>query len=185
MLTMDDAVHIKQLRVEGLSVRAIVRHTGYARNTVRKVLRDEHAFQSHRLTRPSTVDPFKTYLQERYGQYQLSAVRLLTEIQPLGYTGSIGTLRWYLQTLKTPRQQHQQPTVRYETLPGKQGQVDWADCGRFALATGKLLHLFAFVMVLSYSRMLFVRFTASTKLAELLTCHQHAFAYFGEALGGL
>ena len=98
MLTMDDAVHIKQLQAEGLSVRAIVRHTRYARNTVRKILRDQHSFQSHRPTRKSKLDPFKAYLQERYGQYQLLAVRLFEEVQPLCYTGSLGTLRRYLQS---------------------------------------------------------------------------------------
>jgi len=42
--------------------------------------------------------------------------------------------------------------------------------------TGKV---YAFVMVLSFSRMLYVEFTTTMDLATLMACHQRAFAYFG------
>ena len=70
-------------------------------------------------------------------------------------------------------------TVRFETPPGRQAQADWAYCGRFADVDGKPIAVYAFVMVLGYSRQLFVRFTTSMRLGELIECHQEAFAYFG------
>jgi hypothetical protein len=39
--------------------------------------------------------------------------------------------------------------------------------------------VYAFVMVLSFSRMLFIRFTQSMRMRELIECHQEAFAFFG------
>ena len=86
--------------------------TGLARNTVRKVLRGEHLLKVQALPRASKLDPFKTYLKERFGQYQLSAVRLLAEIQPMGYTGSVVTIGRYLETLKGPEQRLRRITVR-------------------------------------------------------------------------
>jgi hypothetical protein len=46
--------------------------------------------------RGSKLDPYKDRVRERYEAYGLSAVRLIEEIRPLGYTGSIVTLRRYL-----------------------------------------------------------------------------------------
>lgn len=97
----------------------------------------------------------------------------------MGYTGSIIVLRRYLRSLRPRRERAAKLTVRYETPPGKQAQADWAYCGRFADAAGKLISIYAFVIVLSFSRMLFVRFTTSMKLAELIRCHLEAFAFFG------
>ena len=183
MLIRIELMDIKELHAEGNSIREIVRKTGHSRNTVRKVLRNEHTLQQRkgpvRKPHPSKLDAFKDYVKERYEEFGLSAVRLMGEIQPMGYSGSIATLRRYLQTLKPAIKQEQKLTVRYETAPGKQAQVDWAYCGRFPDPLGKLIGVYAFVMVLGFSRMLFVRFTTSMGLPQLLECHQKGFEYFG------
>jgi transposase len=106
-------------------------------------------------------------------------VRILEEIRGMGYAGSVIVLRRYIRSLRPRRERAAKLTVRYETPPGKQAQADWAYCGRFADAAGKLISIYAFVIVLSFSRMLFVRFTTSMKLAELIRCHLEAFAFFG------
>jgi hypothetical protein len=68
-------------------------------------------------------------------------------------------------------------TVRYETSPGYQAQVDW---GRFRVDWNReSKRLYAFVMVLGYSRMMYVEFTEDEKLDTLIGCHLRAFAYFG------
>ena len=70
-------------------------------------------------------------------------------------------------------------TVRFETPPGEQAQADWASCGHEMDETGRRRAVYAFVMVLSYSRYLYVEFTHSTSLPELIRCHQRAFEFFG------
>ena len=122
------------------------------------------------------MDSFKPYLRERFETSGLSAVRLLPEIQTMGYTGSLCTLRLYLHTLRPEQERLKKLTVRFETPPSKQAQ---ADCGRFPDAAGQIVPVYAFVMVLSSSRMLYVEFTSSMHLPVLIRCHINAFEFFG------
>ncbi len=97
----------------------------------------------------------------------------------MGYTGSIYPLRRYMQTLAQPAKALAKMTVRFETAPGEQAQVDWAYCGRFPDGEGKLISIYLFVMVLCFSRMMFIKFTTSMRLPVLLACHLEAFRFFG------
>lgn len=179
MLQLPDYMDILALKKEGRSIRAIAQITGHSRNTIRRVLRGEHSLEFKTPVKPSKLDAFKTYLTGRYQQYQLSAVRLLEEIKGMGYDGSPQTLRRFLRTLKTPDERARRVTLRYETPPGQQAQADWAFCGAFPSASGKPIHIYAFLIVLSFSRLMFIRFTTSMKLPALIECHQGAFAFFG------
>jgi transposase len=129
--------------------------------------------------RASKLDLFKDYVKQRYDEAQLSAVRLIDEIRPMGYTGSLATLRRYLHTFRDQTQRHRKLTVRFETPPGRQAQADWAYCGKFPNAQGTLLSIYVFTLVLAFSRLLFVRFTTSMQMKHLLECHQEAFAFLG------
>lgn len=179
MIGVDQMIDIKNLHQQGHSIKAISRLTGHARNTVRKVLRGEHTLVPAPRKTSSKLDAYKPYLQTRYRECALSAVRLCEEIQAMGYEGSVATVRRYLRTLKPAGVEKSKLTVRFETPPGKQGQVDWMHCGRFRLPDGRQVNVYGFVMVLSYSRAQFVHFTTSMQLAELIRCHQLAFDYFG------
>jgi transposase len=169
---------IRTLRKEGHSIKAIARQTGHSRNTVRRVLREAGPASFNKPQRHSRLDAFKTYVRQRWEECSLSAVRLLAEIQPMGYTGSVVTLRRYLQTLKPERERLRKLTVRYETPPGKQAQADWAYAGRFPDPSGHVFPVYIFLMVLGFSRMLYVEFTSSMKLPTLIQCHLNAFEFF-------
>jgi len=179
MIKVDQFMDIKELKQQGHSIRDIAQLTGHSRNTIRKVLRGAHTLKAKTAPRASQLDPFKEYLRTRYEQHRLSAVRLLAEIKPMGYAGSIATLRRFVRSLRRELVRQGKITVRFETPPGRQAQADWAYCGRFPTSDGKLIAVYAFVMVLSFSRMLFVRFTTSMRMRELIDCHQEAFAFFG------
>lgn len=170
---------IKSLHKEGHSIKAIARQTGRSRNTVRRVLREPGPSAFRKPQRRSRLDAFKTYLRERWEVCGLSAVRLLPEIQAMGYTGSVATLRRYLHSLKPERERLRKLSVRFETPPGKQAQADWAYCGRFPDASGHMIPVYVFVMVLSFSRLLYIEFTSSMKLPALIACHLNAFDFFG------
>jgi len=161
------------------SIRAVAKQTGLSRNTVRKMLRssDPPAFEAP--ARKNGVEDFKAYLARRYTEHGLSAVRLLEEIRPQGFSGSIHMVRRFVQTLAPLRQAAAKATVRFETAPGQQAQVDWAYCGRHPDRRGKLVGVYAFVMVLGFSRMMYVRFTTSMRMAELIDCHRRGFEFFG------
>jgi transposase len=139
MLKVEDWMDIHLLKKQGYSNSEIGRLTGHSRNTVAKMLATtaEQAHTRSYKKRSSRLDEFKPYLKSRYEQYQLSAVRLLAEIKPMGYTGSVDLVRRYLQTLKPLSKAVEKATLRYETPPGEQAQVDWAYCGRFLDPNGE------------------------------------------------
>jgi transposase len=179
MIGVGLVLDVYQLHREGHSIRAIARLTGLSRNTIRKVLRGEHQLHRKATPRSSKLDPFKDYLRQRRAEHPLSAVRLIEEIRPMGYGGSLSTVRRFLATLDEQLRIRRRLTVRFETPPGRQGQADWSHVGPLTDRTGQKRCIYVFTLVLSYSRMLFVRFTTSTNLASLIACHQQAFDYFG------
>jgi len=84
---------IRMLHKEVHSIKEIARQTGCSRNSIRRVLRETGPAGFKKPERDSCVDSFKTYLRERFENTGLSAVRLLPEIQAMGYAGSVVTLR--------------------------------------------------------------------------------------------
>jgi len=179
MLNLDQFMNIRFLQKQGHSVREIARLTGHSRNTVRKLLRAKRAPVPAPRVRASKLDPYKPYLTERWQTHGLSAVRLLPEIVAKGFAGSPQIVRRFLQTLKATRHTDQALTVRFETPPGEQAQCDWAEVGRYPQPDGTSIRVYAFVMILGFSRYLYVEFTRSMTLATLIRCHQNAFAFFG------
>jgi transposase len=148
MLKVDHVVDIKALHNQGHSIRAIGGLTGLARNTVRKSLRGRHTCRRQAAPRGSALDPFKEYLRRRVAEYPLSAVRLLQEIEPMGYQGSTDTLRRYLATSRRDQRVRQKFTIRFETPPGLLAQVDWRYCGRLLDRAGQPTSVCAFAYVL-------------------------------------
>ncbi len=170
---------IKNLHGQGYSIRKITEVTGYSRNTVRRKLRERTPQAFAVGPRVTKLDAYKDYVQRRFAECGLSGVRLIDEIRPMGYTGSVDTLRRFLATLRPINTAAKKATVRFETPPGQQAQADWAYCGRFPDNHGKIVPIYGFVFVLGFSRTLFVRFTTSMDVPNLIDCHQQAFEYLG------
>jgi transposase len=178
MLNLDQFMNIRFLQKQGHSVRQIARMSGHSRNTVRKLLRAKTTPAPKPRVRGSKLDDHRDYLTERWQAHRLSAVRLLAEIQPRGFTGSVKILRRFLAQLQAAHRTDPRLTVRFETPPGEQAQCDWAEVGRYPQPDGKIIKVYAFVMVLGYSRYLYAEFTRSMDVATLIRCHQNAFAFF-------
>jgi transposase len=179
MLNQEEKMNIKFPAGQGHSIRQTAKISGHSRNTVRTVLRGKSAEkQSEKRGRKSKLTDFNDYLRERFIKTGLSGTRLFEEIAAMGYQGSVSAVRRLLQTVEkvdiSPK-----ATVRFETPPGEQSQVDWAEIGYFLDENGVKRKIYAFVMVLSYSRMLFVEFVTDISTETLIACHQKAFAYFG------
>jgi len=179
MLNLDQFMNIRFLQKQGHSVRQIARMTGHSRNTVRKLLRAKTAPTPKPRERGSKLDDHRDYLTERWQAHRLSAVRLFAEIQPRGFTGSVKIVRRFLAQLQAAHRTDPRLTVRFETPPGEQAQCDWAEVGRYPQPDGTTIKVYAFVMVLGYSRYLYAEFTRSMDVATLIRCHQNAFAFFG------
>ena len=179
MLKWEEQMEIKFLVGQGHSIRQAARLSGHARNTVRSVIRPGNIEpKPESRGRKSKLVDFKEYLRARYSETGLSGVRLCEEITAMGFTGSVSAVRRFLQTIEkggiSPK-----ATVRFETPPGEQAQVDWAEIGYFLDEDGIKRKIYAFLMVLGFSRMLFIEFVTDISTETLIKCHQKAFAYFG------
>lgn len=181
MVDQEEWMDARSLWKEGHTIRAICRLTGMSRNTVRGVIRSDGPRAYERKPGVTKLTPFEDYVRGRWEESALSGVRILEEIRGMGYAGSVQTLRRFLSRFRGERRRETRLTVRFETPPGKQAQADWAYCGRFEDAFGRVIPIYAFVVILGYSRMRFVRFTTSMTIPFLIESQMAAFDYFGGA----
>lgn len=145
-------------------------------STVRRVLAQAGAPVAQPTPRPSIIEPYRAFIVETLGKYPtLRASRLYTMVRERGYPGAPDHFRAIVARLR-PRPAAQ-AYLRLRTLPGEQAQVDWAHFGK--LTVGRAVRpLMAFVMVLSYSRHLFLRFYLGAAMNYFIRGHVEAFASF-------
>jgi len=164
--------------VEKLSKSAIAARLRLHRQTVRQALAFTEGPPPDRRHGSSRgkLEPYKSYLQSRLKEYpELSGAKLMIEIQKMGYPGGYTALKDYLQTLRPKKPE---AFLRIETLPGEYAQVDWANVGRMLVGNAHR-PVSCFVMVLSFSRMLYLEFTLSQCLEDFMAAHVNAFHFFG------
>ena len=166
-----------EMHGEGHSARAIARELGLARNTVLKYLRSPDAMRPKpRRPRGSALDLYAQHIDRRWAEGLENCVVLLRELRALGYEGAYSTLTEYLR----PRRKGGQPqaTMRFETAPGEQAQVDWGSLG-YVGADGKKHRVWAFVMTMGWSRACYVELVRKADTATFIQCHVNAFEYLG------
>ena len=177
MLKVEHRFMIKTLYQRGLCISEIAEITGHNRRTIRKVVNGPVSPPpQERKLRSSKLDPFVPHLNQRIEDGVLNCTKLFAEIKQQGYQGGKSLVKNFVQPYRAARQA--QATVRYETAPGEQAQVDWGHFG-FIEHNGHPRKLYAFVMTLGWSRALYIEFTVSADAAWWLRCHVHAFEYFG------
>jgi transposase len=147
------------------------------RDAVRRVLADHDRPPNAAPLRPSRIDPYRAFLLQTLATYPtLTAARLYAMATERGYVGGASHFRALVAQLR-PRPPAE-AYLRLRTLPGDQAQVDWGHFGYLQIGRARR-PLMAFVMVLSYSRMVFLRFFLDARMDSFLTGHVQAFAAFG------
>ena len=172
---------LRECLERGVSKAELSRRFGVSRRTIYEWIetgqldRDLSAGEtrySPRAAAPHKLDPYKGIIRERLAEFpRLSAQRLFEEAQAAGYRGSYGGVRDYVRAVR-PREPLE-AVVRFETPAGRQGQVDF---GTFRLPWGRR---HALLVVLSYSRLLWLRFFPRQTMAVLQEGLESAFARFG------
>jgi transposase len=153
----------------------IAKQLGLNRSTVARALASATAPKYRRAPRGSLVSAHEESIRARLREYpEISAARLFGELKLQGYAGGYTALKEKLRELR-PREL--EAFVRRETEPGQEAQVDWASFGTMEI-DGTRRPLSCFVMVLGYSRMIFVRFTLTQQLEQFLAGHLEAFEFF-------
>jgi transposase len=161
--------------VEKMPKKAISRKLSLDIKTVRGALKRQSFSYGRQRPRASKLDGLKGNIEALLTSYpSLSAVRIHEEIQKMGYEGGISILRDYLKTIQPTSRVflHIQPTAAEEA------QVDWAYAG--GVGEGEFSQkIYCFLMVLSFSGMLYLEFFPSQSLENFLSAHVHAFHFFG------
>ena len=184
MKKLGDLMMILDLHRQGLKVAVIARQVGIDRKTVRKYIARGLEIPTYgpRQPRERVLDPWLDYLKARLEAYPgLSAQRLTREIRERGYTGGYSTVRDTVRVMR-PAGGGSPYAVRFETPPGQQAQVDFAQFRvRFTSAPDSVQIVWLFSMVLGFSRLIWGRFAQRQTMQTVLACHRAAF----EAIGGV
>ena len=155
----------------------IAREVGVHHSVVTRVLRQALEGRSEPRTRPSILEPYVPMIREVIGRHpKITASRLYRMAQERGYGGGPDHFRHELKDLRPRRSR--EAFLRIKVLPGEEAQVDWAHFGRVQIGTASR-QLMAFVMVLSYSRQIFVHFFPGQTTVHFLRGHVLAFQAFG------
>jgi transposase len=183
VIKLGEVVMILDLHRQGLTVSAIARELGIDRKTVRKCIARglEPPVYGPRQPRKRLIDPFVPYLRDRVTAYPgLTGRRLLRELREHGYEGGYTAVTDRVRAIRPARPPVFE--VRFETPPGAQAQVDFA---QFQLqftdepAITRIVWLFSFV--LGFSRLMWARFVLHQDMQTVLRCHMAAF----DAIGGI
>ncbi len=158
-------------------IGTIARQLHLHRDTVRRVLAVSSVLRAPTVESPRLIDPFMPFLQETLAKFPtLAASRLYAMVQERGYCGGSSHFRHLVAPLR-PRPVAE-AYLRLRTLAGEQAQVDWAHLGHVVIGKAKR-PLMAFVMVLSYSRRIFLHFSLNAQMDSFLRGHVLAFAAWG------
>jgi transposase len=128
--------------------------------------------------KPSKLDAYKQQVDIWLEEAPYSAVRILEKLTEHGFDGKYSIVKEYVRGKK--KDLDDKATVRFETVPGLQAQMDWGFFeDHHVIEDGKPKKLYCFLMILGYSRMRYIEFVTDMSTNTLIRCHQNAFRYFG------
>jgi transposase len=167
---------LRYYHVERWRTGTIARQLQVHHGTVERVLR-QAGLPRIGVVRASRIDPYLPFIHETLKLFPtLGASRLYTMARERGYKGGPDHFR-HLIANHRPRPAAE-AYLRLVTLVGEQGQVDWAHFGHLQIGRAKR-PLMAFVMVLSWSRRIFLRFSLDARMESFLRGHVQAFETWG------
>lgn len=163
--------HVEKWRVGTISTQLGIHHS-----VVTRVLSSAGIRQEKRIPTHSIIEPFLPFMIQTLEKFpSLRASRLYEMVRERGYPGGPDHFR-YMVSLHRPKRRAE-AYLRLRTLPGEQAQIDWGHFGHIVIGRAKR-PLMAFVMVLSFSRKIFLRFYLNQRMSNFLDGHEAAFNAF-------
>lgn len=165
-------------REDHIAVAEIARRLDLDRKTVRRCLKQD---DWHPYRRPKRTDTLLVehadFLRERAPQVSYSAQVLWQELRQRGFAGSYQTVKRFVRPLREVEALAERATVRFETAPGQQSQIDWGSARVQFRHQPVVLHLF--VLTLGYSRRHYMEPALNERVPQFLDAHERAFDHFG------
>jgi transposase len=175
MIDYQTYCQIRQLYTQKkLSFRQIGRELKLNWKTVRKWAKRESFQKAAPPKRPSKLDPFKGQIVRLLERHDYSAQQIFQQLKESGYPGRYSIVKKFVRQVR-PKSKPAFLTLHFQ--PGECAQVDWGCAGSVPVGSTRR-RLSFFVMVLAYSRNMYLEFTLAETLEHFLCCHQHALEYF-------
>jgi transposase len=155
-----------------LTIAQTARALGLHAETVAKWVRCAQYRARQAVPRSSRLDPFKARIVRLLESHPYSAQQIFQRLREVGFDGGYTIVRDYVHKVRPPRRQ---AFLKLAFAPGECAQIDWGEYGSIGVGSTRR-RLSFFVMVLCYSRLMYVEFTVSQTMEHFLACHEHAFA---------
>ena len=176
MLTYEIFCQIRDHLIrQRLTVAQTARALGLDPRTVAKWARVEQFRPRPGVPRTSKLDAYKGQVVRWLDTHPYSAQQIFQRLCEAGYDGGITTVRDYVQRIRPRRQE---AFLKLNFAAGECAQVDWGAYGTIAVGSTRR-RLSFFLMVLCYSRRMYLQFTVSQTMEFFLACHENAFIAFG------
>jgi transposase len=178
MQTPEDAAQMLRLRAAGLGIKSIARKMGCSKNTVRRYLRADGWVAYRRSTRKSTLRGLEAWLSERLQRHRGNADVVRQDLErEHGITVSLRTVERAVAPFRRELRAIEIATVRFETAPGEQLQIDFGETT--VSIAGERVKVHLFVATLGYSRRPYVAVFEHQRQAAWWSGIEGAFHYFG------
>jgi len=176
MITYETYCKIRDHRQrQGLTITQTARALGLHTETVAKYSRIDEYRQQPGVKRGSRLDEYKGLIVRWLDTHPYSSQQIFQRLREVGYSGCLTLIKEYVRAIRPPQQKS---FLKLAFARGECAQVDWGEYGTIAVGSTRRKLSF-FVMVLCYSRQMYLEFTVSQTMEHFLACHQNAFAVLG------
>lgn len=176
-LKLQTRMEVEEVKV---NVSEIARRTGQSPKTVKKYIDNPelHYQKQTRKKRGSKIDPYTEIIIDKFENYACNAKDIYHFLKKkYGYDGSYDLIKKFLKEHKETSLK--KATIRVETTPGLQGQIDWKERVQFTNRNGEVITVNIFLFVMSYSSFRYIELTLDRKQPTLFNCMLNAFEYVG------
>ena len=178
MQTPEEVAAMLRLKALGWGIKRISRALGCSHMTVRRYVSQGGWAPYRGAGRPRALAGLEDWLAERFRRHAGNADVVRQELAAeKGIKLSLRTIERQVAPLRRALEAEARATVRFETPPGKQLQIDFGE--RRALIGGDSIKVYLFVATLGYSRRLYVRAFRSERQESWFAGLEGAFRHFG------
>lgn len=175
-----EVVYLMKNKHEKINWASLARQYECDYRTVKKAYNERDSDPKSRKSRvvKKKTDGFEAIIEEKYITYKSPAIEIFNLLRKsYGYTGSYSTIKAYTHNLNKDKQK--EVTMRFETLPGEQCQIDWKEDLSLISKNGEVFNINIFLAILGYSRMKFIKLTLDRSQTTLFECLTNTIKYYG------
>ncbi len=178
MRTPDEVCEMLRLRELGLGTRRIASELGCSRNTVKRYIEADGWTGRRAAGRPGLLAGLEPWLAERFRRHRGNADVVRQDLaREHGLSVSLRTVERAVAPLRQALRAEARATVRFETPPGRQLQIDFGELA--AAVGGERVRVHLFVATLGYSRRCYVQAFRHERQSAWFDGVEGAFAHFG------